>query len=77
MGLDARRDAGFPRSCRRTCCKDGKPSPTKQTGPFCKPQENAWQIGNLLVGVPKFPKRPHSPRSPPISCAESCSHADQ
>ncbi len=48
MGLDARRGVGFsPEQYDATYCKDGKPSPTKQTSPLCKPQEKAWEKWRL------------------------------
>ncbi len=54
MDLDARRDAGFPRSCMTTYCEEGKPSPNEAAGQFREPQENAWEICRLNVQRPLF-----------------------
>ncbi len=50
MVLDARRAQIFPRSGMTKYCKEGKASPNEadgSTGPFPKPQENAWESGRL------------------------------
>ena len=63
----------FHRSCMKTYCEDGKPSPTKQTSPFCKPQEIAfekWRLGersgkdDRLLAVDEDPVLDMPPHGP-------------
>jgi hypothetical protein len=54
MGLDARRDAGFPRNCMMTYSEEGNQGPTKQPGPFRKPQENACETCRLTDHLHRF-----------------------